>query len=118
MKIEHHQLFDDTGTKWVSKKEYSGLFVVKTPALDDSGVSHGVEHFVFRCSAQFPQPESLFQLTALTDLTINASTQHDLTYYHCHSSCQQTFLLGLHYLWCGLTQPQFLTPDFRQEIYA
>ena len=118
MKIEHHQLFDDTGTKWVSKKEYSGLFVVKTPALDDSGVSHGVEHFVFRCSAQFPQPESLFQLTALTDLTINASTQHDLTYYHCHSSCQQTFLLGLHYLWCGLTQPQILTPDFRQEIYA
>lgn len=53
-----------------TQEGFGALIVVDTPALDDSGVSHAVEHLVFRRSAAFGQPESLFQLTALTDLSI------------------------------------------------
>jgi len=62
--LQHHNKNDEQG--------FSALIVVNTPALDDSGVSHAVEHLVFRRSAAFTHPESLFQLTALTDLSINA----------------------------------------------
>lgn len=107
--LQHHNINDEQG--------FSALIVVNTPALDDSGVSHAVEHLVFRRSAEFTQPESLFQLTALTDLSINASTHYDLTYYHCHSQCQKTCLLGLNYLLNGLLAPAFETQDLAHEIY-
>ncbi len=105
----HHNINDEQG--------FSALIVVNTPALDDSGVSHAVEHLVFRRSAAFNHPESLFQLTALTDLSINASTHYNVTYYHCHSQCQQTCLLGLNYLLNGLLTPEFETQDLAHEIY-
>jgi predicted Zn-dependent peptidase len=107
--LQHHSINDEHG--------FSALIVVNTPALDESGVSHAVEHLVFRRSAAFNHPESLFQLTALTDLSINASTHYDVTYYHCHSQCQKTCLLGLNYLLNGLLAPEFATEDLTQEIY-
>ena len=107
--LQHHNINDEQG--------FSALIVVNTPALDDSGVSHAVEHLVFRRSAAFNQPESLFQLTALTDLSINASTHYDVTYYHCHSQCQKTCLLGLNYLLNGLLAPAFEAQDLAHEIY-
>ena len=103
----HHNIEDGQG--------YSALIVVNTPALDDSGVSHGVEHLVFRRSVAFNQAESLFQLTSLTDLRINASTHCNVTYYHCHSQNQQSCLLGLSYLLNGLLTPTFTEQDLRQE---
>ncbi|MEY8253325.1 MAG: insulinase family protein [Colwellia sp.] len=107
--LQHHNIHDEQG--------FSALIVVNTPALDDSGVSHAVEHLVFRRSAAFNHPESLFQLTALTDLSINASTHYNVTYYHCHSQCLQTCLLGLNYLLNGLLAPAFITQDLAHEIY-
>ncbi len=107
--LQHHNINDEQG--------FSALIVVNTPALDDSGVSHAVEHLVFRRSAAFNQPESLFQLTALTDLSINASTHYDVTYYHCHSQCQKTCLLALNYLLNGLLAPAFEAQDLAHEIY-
>ena len=107
--LQHHNINDEQG--------FSALIVVNTPALDDSGVSHAVEHLVFRRSAAFNHPESLFQLTALTDLSINASTHYDVTYYHCHSQCQKTCLLGLNYLLNGLLAPAFGAEDLAHEIY-
>jgi hypothetical protein len=100
-----------------AEKGFGALIVVDTPALDDSGVSHAVEHLVFRRSAAFAQPESLFQLTALTDLSINASTHSNKTYYHCHSQSLQTCLLGLNYLLNGLLAPVFVAQDLQHEIY-
>jgi predicted Zn-dependent peptidase len=105
--LNDHDINDNQG--------YSALVVVNTPALDDSGVSHAVEHLVFRRSAAFNQAESLFQLTALTDLAINASTHCNVTYYHCHSQNEQSYLLGLNYLLNGLLAPTFTEQDLRQE---
>jgi Zn-dependent M16 (insulinase) family peptidase len=107
--LQHHNINDEQG--------FSALIVVNTPALDDSGVSHAVEHLVFRRSTAFNHPESLFQLTALTDLSINASTHYNVTYYHCYSQCRKTCLLGLNYLLNGLLAPIFATEDLAQEIY-
>ena len=45
-----------------TKKGFAALIVVDTPALDDSGVSHAVEHLVFRRSAAFAQPSLYFSL--------------------------------------------------------
>jgi hypothetical protein len=98
-------------------KGFAALIAVDTPALDDSGVSHAVEHLVFRRSVAFAQPESLFQLTALTDLSINASTHCNKTYYHCQSQSLQTCLLGLNYLLNGLLAPVFVAQDLQHEIY-
>lgn len=107
--LQHHNKNDEQG--------FSALIVVNTPVLDDSGVSHAVEHLVFRRSAAFTHPESLFQLTALTDLSINASTHYDATYYHCHSQSLKTCLLGLSYLLNGLIAPEFEAEDLTDEIY-
>lgn len=96
---------------------YCALFIVHTPAVDDSGVAHAVEHFVFRRSKAFDDPSSLFQLTALTDLSINASTMSNVSYFHCQSRCQLTFNLGLRYLLNGLLAPEFLKDDLCKEIY-
>jgi len=107
--LEHHNILVEHG--------FGALIAVTTPAVDDSGVSHAVEHLVFRRSKAFEHAESLFQLTALSDLSINASTYADVTYYHCYSQCQQTCLLGLNYLLNGLLAPVFVEEDLSQEIY-
>ena len=107
--LEHHNIHLDQG--------FSALIVVNTPAVDDSGVSHAVEHLVFRRSEAFNREESLFQLNALTDLAINASTHADITYYHCYSPNLPTCLLGLNYLLNGLFTPLFEQQDMDYEIY-
>ena len=107
--LEHHNIHLDQG--------FSALIAVNTPAVDDSGVSHAVEHLVFRRSEAFNREESLFQLSALTDLAINASTHADITYYHCYSPNLPTCLLGLNYLLNGLLAPLFVKQDIDYEIY-
>ncbi|MGV2872162.1 insulinase family protein [Colwellia sp. E150_009] len=107
--LKHINLVDDGG--------FSALFVVNTPIFDNSGVAHGVEHMVFRRSTAFPQPETLFQLTSLTDAKINASTFANKTYFHCQSQCYHTFMLAVNYLLNGLFDPIFDTEDLRCEIH-
>jgi len=101
----------------INNDGFSALFVVNTPVFDDSGVAHGVEHMVFRASAAFPQAESLFQLTALTDAKINASTFENTTYFHCQSQCSHTFMLAIKYLLNGLINPVFHANDLKSEIH-
>ncbi|MDX2367638.1 MAG: insulinase family protein [Colwellia sp.] len=96
---------------------FSALFVVNTPIFDNSGVAHAVEHMVFRGSTTFPQPETLFQLTSLTDAKINASTFAETTYFHCQSQCYHTFMLAINYLLNGLFNPIFDTDDLLCEIH-
>jgi len=96
---------------------FSALFVVNTPVFDNSGVAHGVEHMVFRGSIAFPQPETLFQLTSLTDAKINASTFANKTYFHCQSQCAHTFILAVNYLLNGLFNPVFNAEDLPCEIH-
>ena len=101
----------------VNNEGFSALFVVNTPVFDNSGVAHGVEHMVFRGSTAFPKPETLFQLTSLTDAKINASTFADTTYFHCQSQCPHTFMLAVNYLLNGLFTPIFNAEDLHCEIY-
>ena len=101
----------------VNSEGFSALFVVNTPIFDNSGVAHGVEHSVFRHSFAFPQPETLFQLTALTDAKINASTFAQSTYFHCQSQCLDTFNLSIQYLLNGLFSPVFDKDDLDCEVY-
>ena len=96
---------------------FSALFVVNTPVVDNSGVAHAVEHMVFRSSKAFPQPETLFQLTSLTDAKINASTHESTTYFHCQSQCADTFNLAINYLLNGLFSPTFTAKDLRCELH-
>lgn len=96
---------------------FSALFVVNTPITDNSGVAHGVEHLVFRGSTAFPKPETLFQLTSLTDAKINASTFNNTTYFHCQSMCPHTFILAINYLLNGLFDPVFNSKDLSYEIH-
>ena len=101
----------------VNDDGYCALFIVHTPAVDDRGVGHAVEHFVFRRSKAFNEPSTLFQLTSLTDLTINTSTSSNVTYFHCQSQCKETFELGLRYLLSGLISPLFYDSDLQDEIH-
>ena len=96
---------------------FSALFVVNTPVVDNSGVAHAVEHMVFRSSTAFPHPETLFQLSSLTDAKINASTHENTTYFHCQSQCTATFTLAIDYLLNGLFNPTFTAEDLRCEIH-
>ncbi|MFT7007470.1 MAG: hypothetical protein ACJAXJ_001985 [Colwellia sp.] len=101
----------------INSDGFSALFVVNTPVFDNSGVAHGVEHMVFRRSTAFPTPETLFQLTSLTDAKINASTFAETTYFHCQSQCYHTFMLAINYLLNGLFNPIFNSDDLRYEIH-
>ncbi|AWB57207.1 insulinase family protein [Colwellia sp. Arc7-D] len=101
----------------INNEGFSALFVVNTPIFDNSGVAHGVEHGVFRRSSSFAQPETLFQLTSLTDAKINASTFADSTYFHCQSQCADTFNLAIEYLLSGLFTPIFDKEYLSCEVY-
>ncbi len=101
----------------VNNEGFSALFVVNTPVFDNSGVAHAVEHLVFRRSKAFPQTETLFQITSLTDAKINASTFANSTYFHCQSNCPDTFLLAINYLLNGLIKPSFTGDDLSSEIH-
>ena len=101
----------------INNEGYSALFVVNTPIFDNSGVAHGVEHGIFRRSLAFENPETLFQLTALTDAKINASTFADTTYFHCQSQCKSTFNLVVEYLLNGLFSPVFNEEYLNGEVY-
>lgn len=101
----------------INNEGFSALFVVNTSIFDNSGVAHGVEHGVFRRSFSFPYPETLFQLTSLTDAKINASTFADSTYFHCQSQCADTFNLAIEYLLNGLFLPIFDKEYLSCEVY-
>ena len=101
----------------INNEGFSALFVVNTPIFDNSGVAHGVEHGIFRRSLAFEKPETLFQLTSLTDAKINASTFADSTYFHCQSQCENTFNLAIEYLLNGLFSPIFDKEYLSCEVY-
>ena len=96
---------------------YYGAFFVETPSIDDTGIAHAVEHLVFRRSVQFPETSTLFQLTSLTDISINASTLDGVTCFHFSSQHQSHFELALRYLLCGLLSPVFTQDDMTQELF-
>ncbi|MBL0710739.1 MAG: insulinase family protein [Colwellia sp.] len=97
--------------------DFCALFVVNTPVTDNSGIAHCVEHLVFRASEAFPEATTLFQLTALANVKINASTLANTTYFHCQSPCLESFNLAFNYLLNGIFNPLFHQEDLNKEIH-
>ena len=79
--LTHFNIQDQSDTE-----RYSGALFVATPSENDSGIAHALEHLVFRQSQAFPDSTTLFQLVALTDIQINASTLNGVTCFHFSSS--------------------------------
>lgn len=96
---------------------YSGALFVKTPCKDDSGIAHALEHLVFRQSQTFPDSTTLFQLLALTDIQINASTLNGVTCFHFSSSCRDYFYLAARYLLSGMLNPTIQSKHSLEEIF-
>jgi len=100
----------------VEEGDFCVVFAINTPQRDDSGIAHVVEHLIFRRSQSFDHAASLFQLTSLLPLTINASTVSGTTYFHCSSTNQQICLVGVDYLWRALTQLTITEQDLACEL--
>ncbi|UUM29555.1 hypothetical protein [Vibrio japonicus] len=98
-------------------ERYSGAWFIKTPSEDDSGIAHALEHLVFRQSQSFPNPTTLFQLLALTDVQINASTLDGVTCFHFSSSCREHFYLAARYLLCGILFSVIEAEQCLEEIF-
>ncbi|WP_064791434.1 insulinase family protein [Shewanella woodyi] len=97
--------------------EYNAVFFIKTPSYDDSGLTHALEHLVFRRSIAFPHLSTLFQLTSLTSASINASTLDEYTCFHCTSDNRYDFELALEYLIHGILSPVITQDDLTKEVY-
>ncbi|OLQ86321.1 hypothetical protein BIY22_11785 [Vibrio panuliri] len=109
--LQHYQL-TTTGSQ-----RFHGVFIVKTPSTDDSGLAHAVEHLVFRRSTIYPNPQTLFQITALSDIKINASTLNNFTYFHFSSTSTAGFKLAIRYLLSGMLKPYITRLDIEQEVF-
>ncbi|MBW8184690.1 insulinase family protein [Shewanella nanhaiensis] len=96
---------------------YIAVFFIKTPSHDDSGLTHALEHLVFRRSKAYPHLSTLFQLTSLTSASINASTLDEYTCFHCTSDNRYDFELALEYLIHGILSPVITQDDLTQEVY-
>ena len=96
---------------------YNAVFFIKTPSYDDSGLTHALEHLVFRRSIAFPHLSTLFQLTSLTSASINASTLDEYTCFHCTSDNRYDFELALEYLIHGILSPVITQDDLTKEVY-
>lgn len=95
---------------------HTAVIAVKTPSFDHSGLAHACEHLVFRSSCGYPSPNTLFQLTQLLDVRINASTCANVTLFHVESDTAEHFLLALDYLFAGMWQPHIQERDISREI--
>jgi|GEM_PF-2051949 len=107
--LSHINLIDE-------QARYSAVFFIATPSIDDSGLAHAMEHLVFRRSKAFEHPASLFQLTSLLDVTINASTVNQITYFHCLTANKTCFEIAINYLIHGLLSPCFNELDLTLEV--
>ena len=101
----------------IESEQFSAVFFIKTPSHDDSGLAHAVEHLIFRRSRSYPQASTLFQLTSLSNVKINASTLDGLTCFHCSSSEKTSFELAVNYLIAGILSPVITQEELTQEIF-
>ena len=81
----------------------------RTPAKDDTGVTHIIEHSVLSGSKKYPACESLFHQMqhSLAD-DVNAFTANDMTCYHFSSRNEKDFDSLFDYYMDGIMNPSFL----------
>ncbi|UAA39154.1 insulinase family protein [Paraneptunicella aestuarii] len=116
-KIEHESGFIHLHSEDATSTGFSAVFGLRTPSFDDSGLAHACEHLVFRRSLKYPNPATLFQLSNLLGIKINASTLSNITLFHIESTNQEHFLLALDYLSSGLWQTEYSEQDLHEEVF-
>jgi hypothetical protein len=88
----------------IDSRGYTAVFVVPTPAVKHSGISHLAEHLCFRGSSQYPAPHELFVFNTLLPANINASTESGYTYFYVCADDRAVFKRGVGYLYSGLAE--------------
>lgn len=98
---------------------YGAVFVINTPVYDFSGIAHVAEHLIFRTSQSFPSPHNLFATLALSPLSINASTQGDITMVFAQmpvtAGSPSRFLEAIAFLYAGIINQQYTDDEIKQE---
>ncbi|CZF83607.1 insulinase family protein [Grimontia marina] len=95
----------------------SAAIVFPTPADDDSGITHALEHMVLRGSARYPEPDTFLTLRAeLALLEFNATTQKESTRFHLTGYDPHSVLRGIGFMADAVLSPQLADDDFDDEI--
>ena len=71
-------------------EEAVGVIGVRTPATDDTGVAHVLEHMLCYRSRKYSESDSWQMLTGDTKAALNAFTSHHSTSFHFKSRSQET----------------------------
>ncbi len=94
---------------------YVAVFALKTPAYDHSGLSHLVEHMVFRGCSDYPASHELFITNSLLPANINATTENGFTFYYLESEVEIVFIELFKFLTAGLFQTRYSQSEFLIE---
>nr|WP_283164195.1 insulinase family protein [Shewanella corallii] len=98
--------------------ELLASLIIPTPAFDDSGAAHALEHWVLRGSVKYPAPGEFFSLRqSLNYSEFNASTQRDRTCFHLSTTEVNAGLTMLDYLLHAAITPLLRDEEFNSEIF-
>ncbi len=98
--------------------ELLASLIIPTPAFDDSGAAHALEHWVLRGSVKYPGPGEFFNLRqSLNYSEFNASTQRDRTCFHLSTTEVNAGLTMLDYLLHAAITPLLRDEEFNSEIF-
>lgn len=96
-------------------QSYTAVFMVNTPPIGDSGLSHLAEHMVFRGSDAFPTSHELFVINSFLPASINASTQRGHTFFYLTAEQPALFCILLDYLYYGLVNLNYGNHELSAE---
>ena len=90
-----------------------------TPAFDDTGVFHALEHLLLTSPIRtIGCPKSVLALSRQMRIQyVNGTTSTDLSHYAFCARCSDTFLQFLDYTMVALFSPQFIEEDFQRELF-
>ncbi|QXC58909.1 insulinase family protein [Vibrio mimicus] len=115
----HSSAQTDETTVQVEQEGLCASILIRTPILDDSGISHALEHMLLKGNYREPSPYTFWQLRSQLKLTeFNASTRCDKTCFHLSGTEPQAALKGLDYLLCSVLAPLLQPHDFDSEVYC
>jgi len=104
----------------IHNRDRENLFSISfpTPALDDAGAPHILEHSVLAGSEQFPVKEPFFEMIKMSMATfINAMTGPDVTYYPVASNVTKDLFNLAEVYFDAVFHPLLSSDTFRREAH-
>jgi hypothetical protein len=108
-------MLKDVYLEELESNSYTAVFIVATPAIGHSGISHLAEHLCFRGSNKYPAAHELFIFNTLLSANINASTESGNTCFYICSDDLTIFKQGIDYLYNGLIELNYDTDVISSE---